>query len=352
MTVYIITIILIVVLQPLLNLIFSTEKFKRIYVFFIGIWLFLISAFRGKSVGSDFSGYLRRYTIFGNTSWRDLAETAIRSDMEIGYAALNKIIYMISDNPRVLACIIAFFLILVYSREIKRNSNNPAFSYFLYLTMGMLGRTFNTMRQQIAVAAALLAYSCIKERKFVKFLLIIFLASQIHRSVLVVLPMYFIAHTKIDYKIYLIFFVSCILCLTIGDRLLSFFIYKERYAATLMRGSNGAVGECIIYTAFVVLLSIIWGCHKTFEMKFYMHFAMFCLLISCLTFVQPIIGRLEAYFDFIMVYAIPNTVSRIEKLSTRYFVICSVCAVMLLYYLCIICRADMGEVVPYVFCWN
>lgn len=355
MTVYIITIILIVGLQPVLNLIFGSEKYKGIYVFFIGTWLFLISALRDKSVGSDFSGYLRMFTLYGNTPWRDLIDIAKKSDIEIGYVAFNKIIYMISDNPRVLACIIAFILIFVFSREIKRNSNNPAFSYFLFVTMGMLGRSFNVMRQQIAVALALLAYPYIKEKKFIKFLIIILIAFHVHMSVVIVLPMYFIMQTKINYKVYFAFLVSCILCITIGDRLLSLFIYQERYIeryTTFTGERNGAVGECIIFSAFIILISIIWGNHKTGEMKFYMHFAMFCLLISCLTFVQPIIDRMEAYFDLVMIYAIPNTVSRVEKLSTRYFIICSVCAVTLFYYLCIICRADPGEVVPYVFCWN
>ncbi|MCM1047897.1 MAG: EpsG family protein [Clostridiales bacterium] len=352
MTIYIITIILIVILQPVLQLVLGSDKYKNTYNVLIGTWLFLVLALRSESVGSDLPTYIRRYAIFGNTEWNNLAEVAEINDTEIGYAALNKILYMLSDNPRLLICVVSFFLIYVFSREIKLNSDNPAFSYFLYITLGMYVRTFNTIRQQIAAAIALLAYHYIKEKKPIKFLVVILAASTIHKSVLIVIPMYFIARMKINYKVYICSFMGCILSIVIGDRLLSLITYKERYTATVSSVSNGAIGSCIIFGAFIILMIIICKKFKASESRFYMHFSIFCLLISSFTFVMPIIARVLFYFDAVTLLAVPNTVGQVKNISTRYFIICGVCAVTLFYYICIICRADVAAVIPYSFYRN
>lgn len=352
MAIYIVTIILIVVLQPILKVFLGSTKYKNIYVFLIGTWLFLVLALRNESVGSDMPNYIDRYATFGNTSWKDLDEVAKIKDMETGYAALSKLLYLFSDNPRFLIVVISFFLIYVFSREIKLNSDNPAFSYFLYITLGMYVRAFTAYRQQIATALALLAYHYILDKKPVRFFVLILIASTIHKSVLFVIPMYWIARMKIDYKVYFISFAGGILCVTIGDRLLSYITYKERYTEMVARGSGGAVGSCLIFGAFIILMIIICQKFKIPESRFYMHFSIFCLLISSLTFVLPIMARMLYYFDAVILCAIPNTISQIKCISTRYFLIFGICSVTLFYYICIICRADTGAVIPYSFFWN
>lgn len=352
MTIYIVTIILIVALQPILKMIFGSEKYKNKYVLLIGIWLFFVLLFRDEAIGSDLRGYIVRYQIFGNTLWKDLAEVAKTNYMEIGYAALNKILYMLSDNPRFLIGVVSFFLIYVFSREIRLSSSNPAFSYFLYITMEMYVRTFTAYRQQIAAALALIAYHYILEKKPVRFLIIILAASTIHKSVIAVIPMYLIVRMKINYKIYFASFAGCILCITIGDKLLSYFTYREGYVKLISRGNNGAVGACLIFIAFIILMIIICQKFKTPELRFYMHFTIFCLLISCMTFVLPVIARMLYYFDSVILFAIPNVVAQVKNISTRYILICGICLVTLFYYICIICRADTCSVVPYKFYWN
>ena len=351
MTIYIVTIILIIIFQPFLQLIFGSEKYKNIYVFIIGTWLFFILALRSETVGSDLPTYINRYPIFGETPWKELPEVSKKMDMEMGYAILSKLLYLLSANPRVLICVVSFIIIYVFSKEIKDNSKNPAFSYFLYITLGMYVRAFTAYRQQIATALAIFSYRYIREKKPIKFLIVILIASTIHKSVLFVLPMYFIANMKINYKVYVSSFIGCILCITIGDRLLSYITYKDRYTEMVARGSDGAVGSCIIFSAFIVLMIIIWKSFRTPESKFYMHFAIFCLLISSFTFVLPIIARMLYYFDAVMLYTIPNTVSQIKNISTRYFIICSICFITLFYYIYIICQADTGSVIPYSFYW-
>ncbi len=236
--------------------VFGSEKYKNIYVFIIGTWLFFILALRSETVGSDLPTYINRYPIFGETPWKELPEVSKKMDMEMGYAILSKLLYLLSANPRVLICVVSFIIIYVFSKEIKDNSKNPAFSYFLYITLGMYVRAFTAYRQQIATALAIFSYRYIREKKPIKFLIVILIASTIHKSVLFVLPMYFIANMKINYKVYVSSFIGCILCITIGDRLLSYITYKDRYTEMVARGSDGAVGSCIIFSAFIVLMLI------------------------------------------------------------------------------------------------
>ena len=75
-------------------------------------------------------------------------------------------------------------------------SENFFFSMFLFIAMMHFVWMMNGMRQFIAVSILFAATGLLVERKFLKYLIVVLLASTIHITALIMIPVYFIAIAK------------------------------------------------------------------------------------------------------------------------------------------------------------
>lgn len=78
----------------------------------------------------------------------------------------------------------------------KKYSVNFGLSCFLFISTTMFTYLVNGMRQYICVAIVFASIGLIMERKLWKFMILILLLSTIHASVLVFIPVYFIANVE------------------------------------------------------------------------------------------------------------------------------------------------------------
>lgn len=133
-------------------------------------------------------------------SWKDIDPAG-----DFGFNLLQMYLQKISPDPQILifttALITNFLIICVlykYSRFFELSS-------FVFITSGMFTTSMNGIRQYLAAAIAFMATKYILNGNFGKYALIILLASTIHKSALVLLPIYFIvrreAWTKVTFSI-------------------------------------------------------------------------------------------------------------------------------------------------------
>ena len=71
---------------------------------------------------------------------------------------------------------------------------------FVFASFGFYGNSLNFIRQCIAIAIFLYSIEYIKKKKFIPYLLIILLASTFHKSMLIMIPVYFIARIAVNWK--------------------------------------------------------------------------------------------------------------------------------------------------------
>jgi len=110
MVIYLITILLIIILEPVISIFSRKDKLKRNYIFLICFWLFLLLILRSETVGADLLTYIDVYAAFGKCPWGKMIQIAeVHDNMEIGYIVLNKLLYKISASPRFLIIVISFF---------------------------------------------------------------------------------------------------------------------------------------------------------------------------------------------------------------------------------------------------
>lgn len=178
----------------------NSKKASKIIIFsFFSIFLFLLF-FRDKSVGIDLENY---YYYFQRYSTPDFATIMYRiknpggNDVEVGYILLNWLVNRITHNFQWYLVIVALISVIPVAVLYYKNSEHAYLLVTLFSTIGIFSMYFSGLRQIIAVSIGILAYSAAKNKKIVRFALLIFLATLFHRTAFVLVLLYPCCHLKL-----------------------------------------------------------------------------------------------------------------------------------------------------------
>lgn len=157
--------------------------------------MFLLFVLRYKYVGADTVGYVRFFQseIRGYSFAELLNEDLMRA--EIGYRIYVKIISLFTDNYTVyflINGIVIFGTLLHFS---KKYTDNPFVFFFMFMTLGTYQFVETGLRQALAMMICLWAIDFLKDKKIIRFILVVALASLFHMSAwlfLLLLPLFMI----------------------------------------------------------------------------------------------------------------------------------------------------------------
>lgn len=181
-----------------------------IFIAVLSIAMFVISILRAPSVGVDYQPYLDYFTkvcegglpyVFSkeNIYWR-----------EIGYSLLEYVISLFGTSRLAYAAGVALVCLILNAVFVYRHSPSPWLSMFIFISFGFFGYTLCTIRHQIAIAIFLFALPYLQKKKFIPYCLIVLLAMTFHKSMFVLIPMYFLAQLAINWKTY-VFYTVCLM---------------------------------------------------------------------------------------------------------------------------------------------
>src|SRR5690606_27755828 len=186
----------ILVLVTLLLCIFDFMQNQAIrltvYIFYC-LLLVLFAGLRAVGVDNDGASYEEVLQIAGNTPWIDLVTGNYSEAMERGYLLLNKLIYVLGGDIRVVFLIMAFATGLVNYSLIFARSPFPFCSLFIYVCFFYYYRDFTQIRYALSAALGMWSIFYFIDKNYIKSAVIIALASLIHGAVLVV-PVLFVAY--------------------------------------------------------------------------------------------------------------------------------------------------------------
>lgn len=113
------------------------------------------------------------------------------------------------------AAIQCFLLFKIY----RKYSTSFAISFFLFLaSTDYISWIFNGMRQFVAVTITVACFPWILQKKYVKAIIVILIASLFHQSALLVLPFVFIVQGKAWNKKTLLFIIVVVIAVVFTDR--------------------------------------------------------------------------------------------------------------------------------------
>lgn len=198
--VYVLNVAIAIVLGYILCEKFTSKKTKLLYLGLVFISFTVISSAR-FGIGFDYFNY---QTVLDQvTSLTTIPQMLAYPSSEIGFTLLMKMVSFFSTDVAVLYVVVNIimygaFVIFVYF-YVSDASAWVAVSAFVCLSFFYM--TMNLVRQGFVLIIALYAIEFIKKRNLWAFLAAILLAASIHKSALILIPFYFLANVKFNWKI-------------------------------------------------------------------------------------------------------------------------------------------------------
>lgn len=192
MAIYILNLLVVSIAAILAN-----KKFDKTGKRKINIWviiamasLILVSGFRHR-VGTDYQNYVDIYNL-------NVKSSSIVFEGEFALSIIIKLATYISENPQVFFMITSIIINVMLVIALVKYSENYKMSMYLYITTFTYYSTMNGLRQFIAAMIMFLAFKQLMNRRFIKYLLCVLLATTFHTSALLFIPIYFIVYRRID----------------------------------------------------------------------------------------------------------------------------------------------------------
>ena len=301
MSAYIINLLIVFAIFLVTRAIKDKEKGKKIFLYLSFLELFLFLALRGLDVGADLRAY---FNLYDNCNLYSLTDV-FKFRYEKGYIFYTYVIANFINNKQWFLVITAFISLIGPLFAIKRYSKNYYLSVFVYITFQFYVYNFYILRQVMALSIVLLSIKFIEERKFIKFLLLVILATLFHTSAILFIAVYFISKIKINNKILVLLYGAVIGIVLFGDSIIKYILgFIQNYAET---GNNGGIPYFIVL--FIVFLIATLVKNKFFTDKndiMWYNILVIAILIQTLTLKLSILSRLNIYYTISIIMVLPN----------------------------------------------
>lgn len=178
---------------------------------FLMIAILVLVAGLRYGVGTDYFAYYRGYEQYKGEALSILDEPGIRV-----LARISSVVY---DDPAMMMFLAAAITVILMTVTIVRNSEMYWFSLLLYIFLGCWHGCFNGVRQYLAAAVLFAGHCFIKERKLLKWLVIVLIAAMFHITAVIGIVFYLYAQIKVSYKNIILSALAAFVGINLYDRI-------------------------------------------------------------------------------------------------------------------------------------
>lgn len=301
--------------------------------------------------GTDYTGTYKN--IFYSVQYN--YDSVLSSFVEKGYVLLNKIVWNFTDDyVWVIFCAsIVTYILLIHS--IYKNSETVVASTAMIFLSGYFLDSTTMVRQIIAITTYMVAVKFIYKRKIIPFIIVIVLASFFHRSVLILLPMYFVYGRRWKKKTMIIVLgVSLVAAPTIYNLVLQIMSLIPKYAAYIPAMKRESHFEMMfLLVAVVVFVCMIFNDDGSEKYSFWLFHVTIALIITALSGMIPFLFRFLDYFlvTSIILY-VPKCMSNIKSRNRRWIFNGGLYTFLAVYQAYVLYIANWYKAIPYKSIWN
>lgn len=324
------------------------QALSRVCLIAVFTILFLLSALRGE-VGNDY----KNYAVTFHEVWVNGYVVT-----EPGFNLLVKLIYTLVgyENYIVVFAVFSFATTALFIKVFYEDSESFFLSLFLFMTLGLYFRTFNTVRYYFILAVALFSIRYVVQKRYPAFCVLIIAGACIHKSVLVVIPLYLIAFylkKKWQYAIVLIGSLTVFL----GKDLvmwLALKLYPSYQNTGYINGEGGIldnlpnVGRCIL----VLILCLCFynaAIRDNDRNRLCFNLNIMAILLYVCGYYIPLLSRFSYYLMVPHILLVPGVIEKIEDPKKKKRILWVTMGIGMLYFLYFLKTAsgDGIRVLPY-----
>jgi EpsG family len=185
------------------------QLFNKKTLFYMFATILLLLAYFRYGIGQDYFAY---EFLYSRLQFSFLDEIKYGLDaQEIGFRTIGSLLKGMGFSYQLYLAVFATINILYIVKLCKRYSKNPTLSLFIFFCFYYLTWVLSGIRQGVVIAVGLYyLLRCIEQKKTLKFIVIVFLLSLIHSSVIVLLILYFASKIKFTKRKLIIITVFCV----------------------------------------------------------------------------------------------------------------------------------------------
>lgn len=285
--------------------------------------LILISAFRGD-FSTDYATYIYQIQIYANQSINQILQVR-----DFGYALIMRGIYLLYNNGFLCILMISVSTVLAYISVIKKESKSFFLSFVVFVALDCYIISFNLMRNILASGLVFAAMHNIWEKRPIKYFIDIILISLIHRSAIVMIPMYWILQINYKKRKNFIILISGIIIVVIA------FIYVKPLAlwGQAFIGMDytsydnfgldfGNIGSALKTTAMIgfVLFNYKKIDYSTNKNVILINSCIFAWILQIFAANVLMFQRVGYYFSSAFIIVVPNLITKCKNKKTTTFI--------------------------------
>jgi len=251
-------------------------------------------------------------------------------DKDIGFALITSFFKNVLMNDFHLWLFgIASFSCIAVGRLYRKYSPDFALSVFLFIATAQFTYLTNGVKQFLALSVILIAIPALLNKKYIPFCIAALIASSIHLSIVVAIPMYFICIGKpFSIKTIFVTIIFCFLSVFFANQFLGLidFVFQDtQYSAFSSQASETAGSNAIRLIVSVVPVVLAFIKRKEIvitndeSINFFTNAAIInCAFMTLSTAISGIFfGRISIYFDVFNLILYPILLVRFFKESHR-----------------------------------
>lgn len=339
----------------------DSYKIRKKYIIICSVVLILQSGLRNVAVGADTYTYLMNYESVSHFPWsrvisdfKEYYEYGIGKDP--GFDVLQKMQQTIIDDYQFFLFSVAVLFFIVFGNFLLKNSKRFIDVILGFLVYSVLFYSFYSLtgiRQTIATAITLYSYEFVKKKKIIPFILLVLIASTIHKSSVFFFIFYFLCRIKnTKYLFNLTLFMFPV-----------FFQFKDKMASYLMIISGYDKyevmdGGAITFTVFFLIIGITGLLRRKVILSndsnasnYYNAFSIVLIFLP-ITWVNPTFMRINMYFTIFLTLFIPEILYSFKDISLKLKNDITILAIIVLMGLYIKGSWITDQEMPYGFCWE
>ena len=329
----------------------TSLKNKKVVTLLCFLVLWLIQGLRHESIGIDSCNAYRPFFDRILVSWSDLFDI---KDPPLGfekgfylYARFIKLV--VGTNTQLFVLLSSFISLAPISYLIYKHSNDVVLSHIVFASFIIYYFGFSGMRQAMAIGIITLGIEMLIQKKKIKFLLLVFLASQIHTSALMFVIAYPLSCLKINKKTYIYLFGLSIFVLMVLKQIALFFISmlfgEEKYVSYI---TDTVPSYNLMILLIVIFLSSLVS-NDTLVARL-RPILFISILFQSLGIISTTATRIGYYFYIVMMLTIPLTISGLRYNEGKLWKGITICLMMAFFFYCN--SSGYLDVVPYKFFWE
>ena len=275
-------------------------KRKKVYIALMAVLHTFLCGWRYMYLTGDLRKYAWDYYTITESGW--FSEEVLNEGRNFGFYWLQKLFSTLTDGDfQVFLIFIAIVTELAVAVIVYRYSPAPWLSYLLWNCFGFYVFGFSAIKQALAMALVMLAFTGIMEEKPRRFLFWTLLAGCVHTPALVFLPAYWLAKSRLSIQKLISYAVSAGLVFLFRNRIV-IFISGFYYEETDFMVNEHVGGRFLMIVALLVVGVILRGFSgKDFSKLFNLVFI--AALIQMFSGFDNVFSRLaDYYFQFLIIY--------------------------------------------------